>query len=111
MRDPIWLTFCAISLAAVAACALYRDGSIVGGATPDTTSVPCPDGTRCPNYAPLCPQYPGERCQADTPQIEMGAAGKCGGAWTARHQPCTYCVCMHDGGADDIAAKCQGACR
>jgi hypothetical protein len=104
--DPIWLTFCAVGFI-VSACALYRDGSVVGGPTPETTSVPCPDGTRCPNWAPLCPQYPGERCQADTPDIETGDRS----CEPVRNQPCTYCVCRSNGTVEQIATACKEACR
>jgi hypothetical protein len=102
-RDLPWLTFLSVALIATA-CALYRDGSVVGGATPDTTSVPCPDGSRCPNYAPLCPQYPGERCQADTPDIEHGAR-----PWDAGS--CANCIHSNDGSADEMAHACRDACR
>ena len=99
-RDPVWLTFIALLLAADA-CMLYRDGSIVGGNDPIT--VDCHDGTTCPeNYS--CPA-PGGRCEWVGPGIETGERSVCGDRSKA---PCTYCMCMHgDGGLEQCAAVCR----
>jgi hypothetical protein len=62
VRPAIWVVL------ALAGCA---SPGILGGPTEDTTTVLCPDGTRCPLAYPSCPppgsrQY-GGRCEAADP--------------------------------------------
>lgn len=70
MRPETLGTLLGLSLGVlvIGGCPLYRDGSIVGGATKETTTVDCHDGTTCPLAFPSCPpawsrQY-GGKCEA-----------------------------------------------
>ena len=73
-RDPVWIAFLLACLATVIACAAP---GILGGPTEDTTTVLCPDGSRCPIAFPSCPPVGsrayGGRCEYEGPEIETGA--------------------------------------
>ncbi len=74
MRPSLWV------ILALAGC---RPLPILGGPTEDTTTVLCPDGTRCPNAYPNCPppgsEASGGRCEAADPDpanFDFGARAR-----------------------------------
>ena len=74
-RHAIEILAAAVMLGGAALLIWATGCGAVGGPTQDTTTVRCPDGSRCPNPY-VCPAVAGHRCEAPSaPPTAWGASG------------------------------------